>query len=102
MTIYILICRMSRCKSRGPWIALEPEFVLMPLRIRLRQRTDVVQPCRFLRCEPPLRGSENVLQLLFVPRAKDHGVDARFVKNPVDRHLRDRDTARQGDEFEHV
>ena len=76
--------------------------MLVPIRIGLRQRADLVQARDFLRMEMPGRGREVVAELLCVAGAQDDRVDARLVHDPIERDLCRRDTALLANFEKHV
>src|SRR4029450_11446504 len=69
--------------TRQARIALDPELVLMPYRVWLRQRADLVE-----RRHPPSRHSPGgrrqiVAKLCFIASADDHRVHSRLVHYPI-------------------
>ena len=61
--------------------------MLMPSRVWLRERADVVERLHLFPRQLPRGGGEIVAKLLFIPRPDDDRVDGWLAHDPVQRDL---------------
>src|SRR6476660_1149552 len=84
------------------WVAVAGETLLMPMRVRQRERADFVEAFDFGVGKIPGCGGEVVAELLLVARADDDGIDAGFARYPVQCDLRNRNATLGGDLGENI
>ena len=70
--------------------------MLVPIRVRLGHRADVIQALHLLCGQPPRGGGEVISKLLLVARAHQDRIHARPAHYPVESHLGRRYAAIEG------